>query len=44
MIERWRIAPDRQIRARHIAPTVVIMEGDVDAVIVGAERDLQERG
>jgi hypothetical protein len=36
--------PDRQICARHIGPAVVVVESDVDAVIVGAKRLLEERG
>src|SRR5579872_5832620 len=43
VVERRRTAADRQIGARHIGPAAVAIEGDVDAVIVGAKRLFEER-
>src|SRR6202041_2976604 len=43
MVERWRVAADRQIGACHIGPASITVEGDVDAVIIGAKR-LFEKG
>ena len=37
VVERRRAAPNRQISARYIGPGVIPIEGDVDAVIVGAK-------
>src|SRR5436190_7949513 len=44
VIERRRAAPDRQVDARDVGPAAVVVEGDVDAVVVGAERLLEEAG
>jgi hypothetical protein len=37
VVERGRFTAERQIRASDIGPAIVGIEGDVDAVIVGAE-------
>src|SRR6478736_3323967 len=44
VIERRLLAADGQIRAGYIGPAAVVVEGDVDAVVVGAERFLEECG
>ncbi len=42
VVEGRRLAPHRQVGARHVGPGAVIVEGDVDAVIVGPESFFEE--
>src|SRR4051794_6887900 len=42
MGERRRLPTDRQVRPSRIGPAAIVVELDVDAVVVGSERLLEE--